>query len=96
MKWGCHGAPCRAIGYQQTLGEGGHLSSCTHWGAHQAPTDTSKLKVTQMALDKLSGSQNKTDTDLGKGFVGRQRGLTGGREIKECGMQVILMNYIQV
>jgi hypothetical protein len=36
-----------------------------------------------MALDKLSGSQNKTDTDLGKGFVGRRRGLTGGREIKE-------------
>lgn len=34
--------------------------------------DSSKPMVTQMTPVKLRGSQNKTDMDLGKGFIGRR------------------------
>lgn len=49
------------------------------------PLENSKPIVTQMTLDKLTGSQNKQhERNIGRGLVERRGKIDRRREIKEC------------
>ena len=64
-----------AIGYGRFWGTDGH---CLHLYIHQAPVDSSKPMVIQMALMKSSGLQDKTkDMNVERELVRRNGGWRG-------------------